>query len=222
MCVLTKPDSPLDRFYAMGAKATAPTDLLALGLSRRAEDADPNEPLARSMLRREGGIRNLVELTPADLAAHGMDGFETARFLALLELGRRTGSSGRGKVETIDGPEDVFRLCDDLRNQKKEHFVAVLLDTQSGVMRRATIHVGTLTASLVGAREVFREAVRDGASSIVVAHNHPSGDPTPSPEDVQVTRQLVMAGRLLDIPVQDHVVIGDTEYRSLKRMGLMG
>lgn len=220
--MLTQPDTPLDRLYAMGAKGTSPTDLLALGLSRRAEDAEPNEPIARTLLRREGGIRNLIELTPADLGAHGMDGFETARFLALLELGRRMGAAGRGPVVSIDGPEDVFRLCDDLRHQKKEYFVAILLDTQSGVMRRATIHVGTLTASLVGAREVFREAVRDGASSIIVAHNHPSGDPTPSPEDVQVTRQLIMAGSLLDIPVLDHIVIGDTEYRSLKRMGLMG
>ena len=174
------------------------------------------------MLVREGGIRNLVELTPADLTAQGLDGFEAARFLALLELGRRMGSAARGPVKSIDGPQDVFDLCHDLRDQKREFFVAILLDTQSGVMRRATIHVGTLTASLVGAREVFREAIRDGASSIVVAHNHPSGDPTPSPEDVQVTRQLMMAGSLLDIPVQDHVVIGDREYRSLKRMGLMG
>ena len=205
----------------MGARGASPTDLLALGLSRRAEDAEPNESIARAVLRREGGVRNLVELTPADLAAHGMDLFESTRFLALLELGRRTGNAGRGPVETIDGPEDVFRLCDDLRHQKKEYFVAILLDAQSGVMRRATIHVGTLTASLVGAREVFREAVRDGASSIVVAHNHPSGDPTPSPEDVQVTRRLTLAGDLLDIPVLDHIVIGDVAYRSLKRLGLM-
>ena len=220
--MLTKPDSPLERLYAMGAKGTHPTDLLAVGLSRRAQDTEPNEHHAREMLRREGGIRNLVELTPADLSAQGLDGFESARFLSLLELGRRMGSAGRGPVITIDGPDDAFRLCDDLRHQKKEYFVAILLDTQGGVMRRATVHVGTLNASLVGAREVFREAVRDGASSIVVAHNHPSGDPTPSPEDVQVTRQLVMAGSLLDIPVADHIVIGDREYRSLKRMGLMG
>lgn len=220
--MLTRPDTPLDRFRAMGARGTGPADLLAIGLSRRAEDAEPNEAHARRMLQREDGIRNLAKLSPADLATQGLDLFESARFLALIELGRRMGAAGPGEVRTIDGPEDVFRLCHDLQRQKKEHFVAVLLDSQSGVMRRATIHVGTLTASLVGAREVFREAVRDGASSIVVAHNHPSGDPTPSPEDVQVTRQLVQAGNLLDIPVLDHIVIGDTRFSSLKRMGLMG
>lgn len=220
--MLTQPDTPLDRFRSMGAKGTVPADLLALGLARRPEDAEPNEPIARAMLRREGGVRNLLDLTPADLREHGLDLFESARFLALVELGRRMGNTGRGPIQAIDDPEDVFHLCDDLRHQKKEYFVAILLDTQNAVMRRATIHVGTLTASLVGAREVFREAVRDGASSIVVAHNHPSGDPSPSPEDVKVTRGLVMAGDLLDIPVLDHIVIGDTTFSSLKRMGLMG
>jgi DNA repair protein RadC len=218
----TKPDTPLDRFRALGANAASPTDLIALGLSRRVDDTTPNEPIARDLLRRLENVRALTELSPADLAELGLDLFEASRFLALLELGRRAEKAGKGEVTAIDGPEDVFRICTDLRHQKKEYFVALLLDTQNGVMRRATIHVGTLTASLVGAREVFREAVRDGASSIIVAHNHPSGDPQPSPEDVQVTRQLLLAGDVLDIPVLDHVVIGDREFRSLKRMGLMG
>lgn len=218
----TRPDTPLDRYHALGAGGIGSTDLLALALSRRASDAEPNESLARSLLVRLENVRALTELSPLDLSEHGLDAFETARFLATLELGRRAEKAGRGEIKTIDGPDDVFALCADLRHQKKEYFVAFLLDTQSGVMRRATIHVGTLTASLVGAREVFREAVRDGASSVIVAHNHPSGDPSPSPEDVQVTRQLQMAGNVLDIPVLDHVVIGDTAFRSLKRMGLMG
>ncbi len=218
----TKPDTPLDRFHALGANGTSPTDLLALGLARREEDCRPNEFVARDLLLRGGNVRSLTDLAPVDLAEFGLDRFEAARFLALLELGRRAEKAGRGQIDTIEGPEDVFALCADLRQQKKEYFVALLLDTQSGVLRRATIHVGTLTASLVGAREVFREAVRDGASSIIVAHNHPSGDPSPSPEDVQVTRQLQLAGNVLDIPVLDHVVIGDREFRSLKRMGLMG
>ena len=218
----TKPDTPLDRFRALGSNAASPTDLLALALARRPEDASPNEPIARSLLVRMESVRALTELSPVDLAEHGLDLFESSRFLATLELGRRAEKAGRGEVTSIDGPEDVYTLCGDLRQQKKEYFVAILLDTQNGVLRRATIHVGTLTASLVGAREVFREAVRDGASSIIVAHNHPSGDPSPSPEDVQVTRQLQMAGNVLDIPVLDHIVIGDRTFSSLKRMGLMG
>lgn len=220
--MLTRPDTPLDRFRQLGARAASPTDLLAIGLSRRDEDAAPNEPIARELLMRLGGVQPVTELAPVELAELGLDMFEGSRFLALLELGRRAENARRGEVRRIDNPEDAYALCKDLRGQKKEYFVAFLLDTQAGVMRRATIHVGTLTASLVGAREVFREAVRDGASSIVVAHNHPSGDPTPSPEDVQVTRSLVMAGNLLDIPVQDHVIVGEHGFSSLRRLGLMG
>lgn len=218
----TRPNTPLDRFRALGANAASPADLLAIGLARREDDCQPNEPLALELLRRGENVRALTDLSPADLGELGLDLFEASRFLAMLELGRRAEKAGPGPVHAIEGPEDVFALCADLRQQKKEYFVAILLNTQNGVMRRATIHVGTLTASLVGAREVFREAVRDGASSLVVAHNHPSGDPTPSPEDVQVTRQLILVGDLLDIPVQDHVVIGDRTFRSLRRMGLMG
>jgi DNA repair protein RadC len=92
---------------------------------------------------------------------------------------------------------------------KKEYFVAILLDAKNAVLRVAEIHVGTLTMSPVGGREVYREAVRDGASAVIVAHNHPSGDPTPSPEDRMVTEKLKQIGELLDIPLLDHLVIGE-------------
>src|SRR5262249_42746108 len=111
---------------------------------------------------------------------------------------------------------------DFLTVEKREHFYAILLDSANHVMRKALIHIGTLTMSIVGPREIFREAVREGASSIIVAHNHPSGDPTPSPEDIESTKQLVQVGKLLDIPVLDHVIIGHEGYRSLSEMGLMG
>jgi len=96
-----------------------------------------------------------------------------------------------------------------------------LLDAKNQLIRRADVHIGTANSSLVGAREVFREAVKDGAVGIIVAHNHPSGDPTPSPEDVAVTRQLRDAGKLLDIPLLDHVIIGESRHVSLRRMGLL-
>jgi DNA repair protein RadC len=95
------------------------------------------------------------------------------------------------------------------------------LNSANGVIRKALIHIGTLTMSIVGPREIFREAVRDGASSIIVAHNHPSGDPSPSPEDIEITRILIDAGKLLDIPVLDHVIIGHRRYSSLNEMGFM-
>jgi DNA repair protein RadC len=129
--------------------------------------------------------------------------------------------AGKGEVEVIEDPSDVACILDFLVNEKREHFYAVLLNSANEVMRKALIHIGTLTMSIVGPREIFREAIREGASTMIVAHNHPSGDPTPSPEDIEVTKQLVQAGKLLDIPVLDHVIIGRGAYRSLSEMGLM-
>ena len=110
---------------------------------------------------------------------------------------------------------------DHLRYEKREHFVVILLDAKNNIIRIAPVHVGTLTASVVGAREVFREAVRDGAAAIILVHNHPSGDPTPSPEDHEVTDHLVQVGDMLDIPVVDHVVIGERSYRSFAQLGMI-
>jgi len=124
-------------------------------------------------------------------------------------------------VTQIDSPEDVFVLLDHLRHEKREHFVAILMDSKNGVQRVAPIHIGTLTMSLVGPREVYREAIKEGASSIIVAHNHPSGDPTPSPEDVQVTKKLIEVGEMLDIPVLDHVIIGYRNFVSMKEKRLI-
>ncbi len=195
---------------------------MAVGFSRREEDAVNAEGTARDFLARVQRLQGLENLAP-DTANEvwGLEGFEILRAQALLELGRRVGAAGRGNPETIEGPGDVMELLDYLRGEKREHFVAVLLDAKNNVLRVAEVHIGTLTMSVVGAREVFREAVREGASSVIVAHNHPSGDPTPSPEDIEVTKELVKAGVLLDIPVLDHVVIGDRRYISLHDRNLM-
>jgi DNA repair protein RadC len=173
--------------------------------------------MARKLLQRLGSLKALSELGATDLtAATGLEGFEVLRAQALIELGRRCGKTSRGEIRTIESPEDAFELLEYLRGEKREHFVAILLDAKAQVMRVANVHIGTLTASIVGAREVFREAIRDGASSIIVAHNHPSGDPTPSPEDIEVTQKLIEIGELLDIPVLDHIIIGERYARSLR------
>lgn len=201
----------------MGVRASSPIDLIAIGLSRRESDLAGMEPIARKVLQRFGSLRSLAEAGPADIAtASGLEEFETTRVMALIELGRRCGNSARGPVTTIDGPEDVYDLLQYLQGEKREHFVAILMDAKGRVMRVAEVHIGTLTASIVGAREVFREAIRDGASSLIVAHNHPSGDPTPSPEDIEVTKKLFEIGEMLDIPLLDHVIIGERSARSLR------
>jgi DNA repair protein RadC len=216
-------DRILQRVRSVGVRAASPTDLIAIGFSRRAEDVDLAEAPSRKMLQRFGSLRSLSEASASDLnAATGLEDFEILRAQVLMELGRRTGGAGKGPPETIDGADDVAVILDYLRHEKKEHFVALLLDAKQNLMRQATIHVGTLTMSIVGARELFREAIRDGASSVIIAHNHPSGDPTPSPEDIEVTRKLVEVGRLLDIPVLDHVIIGERRHVSLAARGYIG
>lgn len=178
--------------------------------------------MARKILARYGRINALGEASPADLSSMtGLEGFEVLQVVASLELGRRIGLGGKGYATHIQSAEDVEAVLDYLRYEKREHFVAILLDTKNAILRVATIHIGTLNASLVGPREVFREAIRDGASAVVVAHNHPSGDPEPSPEDIQVTQLLKEVGLKLDIPVLDHVIIGDRRNVSLAARRLM-
>lgn len=199
-----------NRIKALGIAAAGTLDLIAVGFSRREEDVDANARAANALWDKLGQIDRFQDLAPVDLTEFGLDGFENLRSLALVELGRRAGSAVKGERRLIESERDaVLHLRTRFKNIKKEVFVAVLLDAKNAIMRIADIHMGTLTMSPVGPREVFREAVRDGASAIIVAHNHPSGDPTPSPEDRMVTEKLKQVGDLLDIPLLDHLVIGE-------------
>ncbi|RYG48408.1 DNA repair protein RadC [bacterium] len=204
-----------DKVRAMGVPASHPRELLAVGMARRPSDVEGFLPIADQVLRPFATLRDLQNLSAGELRAQGLDEFESLRTLALLELGRRTAGSGGGEVVQIDCPQDVFRLLSHLRNEKQEHFIAVLLDAKNRVIRWTTVHIGTLTMSVVGTREVFRHAVREGASALIVAHNHPSGDPEPSPEDIKVTKHLAEAGNLLEIPLLDHIILGDRRWVSL-------
>lgn len=212
--------SILDRVRNLGIRSASAIDLLSIALSRRESDIEPTEATSRQILARFKGIHRLADLSYEDLREFaGLEGFEATQRLAMLELGRRVGGVGRGPVTAINDPGDVAILLEFLSHEKREHFVAVLLDSKNQVQKTATIHIGTVNMSIVGPREVFREAIREGASSLIVAHNHPSGDPTPSPEDIEVTRRLVEVGALLDIPVLDHVIIGERRWTSLANEG---
>ncbi len=210
------------RVRSVGVRAASVVDLMSIGFSRREADVPLAEAPSRRMLMRFRSLRALGEASWSDIsAATGFEDFEVLRLQALMELGRRVGGAGSGPVESIDSPEDVMVLLDDLRFEKREHVGAILLNAKNHIIRRAPIHIGTLTMSIVGPREIFREAIREGASALILAHNHPSGDPTPSPEDIDITRKLVEIGHMLDIPVHDHVIIGERRYVSLRQQGLM-
>lgn len=214
---------PVERVRSQGVRASSSTDLVSIGFSRREEDANASDLMARRFLTKFGNIHDLCDVSAYDLLElSGLEGFEAMRAQALLELGRRAGAAVKEQVREITGPDDVVALLDHLRFEKKEHFVAILLDSKNQVMRWADVHVGTVNMSIVGPREVFREAIREGAASVILAHNHPSGDPTPSPEDIDVTRHLSEVGKMLDIPVLDHIVIGGRRAVSLRERGLVG
>jgi len=202
----------------VGARHLAVRELLALLVGSGGAGGSALDVADRVVAWTEGSLRRLAALEPGRL--EGVDGVgraTAARILAALELGRRASAEEReGGDAVIRGPADVFRrLGPRLRDLPQEEFHALLLNTRHRVLRTVPVTRGILDASLIHPREVFRAAVVEGAAGVILVHNHPSGDPTPSPEDRAVTRQLAEAGQALGIPVLDHVVVGDGRYVSL-------
>mgnify|MGYP000328892765 CR=1 FL=1 len=137
-------------------------------------------------------------------------------------LDHREGARPAEHVEAVHGPEDAARYAiPRLRHEQREHFVAMLLDRRNHILAMRDVSIGSQSASVVHPREVFRLAIQHSAASLIVLHNHPSGDPTPSQEDVAVTQRLVDAGRIMDIPVLDHIVLGGDKFISLKEEGMV-
>ena len=200
------------------AGAVSDAALVALVLGSR-EDA-----VARGVLERHPLPEGLWRLCAEDLVCcEGVGPAGAARLLGSLELSRRVALRAGEKRPFVTGPQDVVRLCaPQFRGSDREHFWALALNTKNQLLRIIEVSVGSLNASIVHPRELFKEAIRLSAASVVVVHNHPSGDPTPSGADIQLTRRLVKAGDVLGIEVMDHVVIGDSgEHASLRDLGLM-
>ena len=211
----------LARIQQMGMGSAPVHDLIAVILSREESDVPFFEDRAIELSKRYPG-RRLVDLSQNELhSIAGFEPFESLKILAAIEIGRRAGQSRMQLVDKIDGVEDAFRLFAWLGHEKQEHFCAAFLNSKGAVISTKVVHIGTLNMSVVGAREVFREAVRENAASIIVAHNHPSGDPTPSPEDISLTQRLCEAGNMLDIKVLDHLIIGESRNFSLMREGFI-
>lgn len=157
------------------------------------------------------------------IALDGVGPASAARLLACIEISRRASTRKATERPTISTPEDVVAVCGaQLRGLDREHFWTLALNTKNRLLRVIEVSIGSLNASIVHPRELFKDAVKLSAASVVVVHNHPSGDPTPSGADIQLTRRIVKAGDVLGIEVLDHVVIGDGgEHASLRDLGLM-
>ena len=199
------------------------TELIAILLGTGCGGASALNLAASLVGEGEGVVRRLAARPPAELLqTPGVGPSKAARVLAAFELAKRLSRETWPAAVRIGRPEDIARLVAPmLRDLQVEEFHVLALDSQSRVRRDILITRGLLNSALVHPREVFRAAIAEAAAGIVVVHNHPSGDPTPSPEDVTVTRQLVAAGHLLDVPVYDHIVIAGDRYVSFATMGML-
>ena len=216
-------DLPRERLWAQGAAALTAPELLAILLGTGGGGKSALE-LAGSLLEpSDGSLRRLASRPAGELLqATGVGPAKGARLLAALELGVRLARESRPTLPRIRSPEDVARIVGPrVRDLAVEEFHLLALDSQSQVTRDVLITRGLLNSSLVHPREVFRAAIAEAAAGIILVHNHPSGDPTPSAEDQAVTKQLVAAGELLDVPVYDHVIVAGDQFVSFATKGLL-
>lgn len=193
-------------------------DLLAAILTN--EPAANIRALADNLLRELGGIGGLVHANAEDLRLCGLGSAQVAQLLAVLELSKRLAAPAPSERAQIHHSADAARLVLDMGRLPQEHIRVILLDSGKRVIDILTLYIGTVNTAVLRAAEIYREAITRNAPAIILAHNHPSGDPTPSPEDIRLTRTLAEAGHLLDIQLVDHLIIGGAEWRSLKDMRL--
>ncbi|WP_322907905.1 RadC family protein [Paenibacillus campi] len=215
-------DRPRERMMNYGEESLSHAELLAILLRTGTRDESVVH-LAARILQQVGSIRQLVDMSIEELTSiRGIGTAKAIQIKAGIELGRRIARTGRDEARIVRSPKDAADLLmEQLRYLQKEHFVCLFLNTKNHIISQETLSMGSLNASIVHPREVFRAAIKCSSASVICAHNHPSGDPTPSPEDIALTRRLVEAGQLIGIEVLDHLVIGDTRFVSLKEQGLM-
>lgn len=210
-------DQPRYRMTHQGAAALSDAELLAI------ITGVPNLEITQRLLIAAGGLRGLLALNTSELQqlVQGISAGRAAQLKAAIELGRRVALDNLLHRRQIKSPGDAADLLLlEMSHLDQEHLRTVLLDTKNRVQAICTVYIGSLNTSMIRVGEIFKEAIRRNSAALIVAHNHPSGDPTPSPEDVLVTREIVAAGKLLDVDILDHLVIGHGVWVSLKERGL--
>jgi DNA repair protein RadC len=214
-------DRPRERLQALGAASLSDAELLAILLRVGIEGTNVVQ-LAQQLLHQFGGWNGLQRTSFEDLArSRGMGVAKAAQLKAALEIGRRLLLANPDERLQIRSPSDAAQLMlIEMGHLDQEQLRAICLDTKNRVQKVHTIYIGSLNSSMVRIGEVFKEAIRINSAAVIIVHNHPSGDPTPSPEDVLVTRQIIDAGKLLDIDVLDHLIIGHGRYISMRERGL--
>ncbi len=214
-------ERPRERLKKYGAASLSNAELLAIIL-RTGAASESVLNLSAKLLARFGGLSGLAKAGFGELCMErGLAEAKAAQLKAALELGRRLLSTQPEERLVVKSPQDIANLLQaEMSLLDQEELRLVLLNTKNQVLAISQLYKGSVNTSLIRVSEVFREAVRENCPALVVVHNHPSGDPTPSPEDIEITEQIVKAGKLLDIEVLDHLIIGHQRYVSLKERGL--
>ncbi|MED3711229.1 DNA repair protein RadC [Peribacillus frigoritolerans] len=217
-----KEERPRERFLQDGPQSLSNQELLAL-LLRTGSREESVLQLSGRLINSFKGLRLLKEASVEELTViKGIGEAKAIQILASVELGRRINNLNDQDRYVIRSPEDGANYCmEEMRFLSQEHFVCLYLNTKNQVLQKTTIFIGSLNASIVHPREVFKEAFKRSAASIICLHNHPSGDPSPSREDIEVTKRLVECGRIIGIEVLDHIIIGEHKYVSLKEKGYL-
>ena len=217
-------ERPRERLLALGPGFLSNAELLAIVLRNGSKERSALQ-LAQDILSlyKDDGVSALGRMTAGELMClQGIGSAKAAEVMAAVELGKRLNAHISRQRAMVTCPEDAADYAmPRFRYEDREHFAVILLNVKNHILSMPVISVGSLTASVVHPREVFKAAIQQTAASIILVHNHPSGDPTPSREDIEVTSRMVQVGKVIDIPVLDQIIIGGDNFVSIKEKGLM-
>lgn len=219
---LPKLERPRERLRHLGPGALSVQELVAIILRLGTTGVSAVE-LANRLLARFGNLKALAQATIEELSSvEGMGEAKAISLKAAFELGRRLCIFTEDIRPVIKKPQDVYNLLgDQMRHFIQEMFKVIMLNTKNEVIKIETITIGTLNANIIHPRELFRPAIKASANTIIIVHNHPSGDPEPSKEDILITQKLIDAGRIVDIEMEDHIIVGDGRFVSMRERGHM-
>lgn len=215
-------ERPRERFIQNGPESLSNHELIAI-LLRTGTKEESVLQLSNRLLSQFEGLRLLKDASLEEITSiNGIGTAKAIQILAAVEIGRRVANLSTDDRYVIRSPEDGAKyVMNDMRFLSQEHFVCLYLNTKNQVLHKQTIFIGSLNASIVHPREVFKEAFRRSAASIICLHNHPSGDPSPSREDIEVTKRLAECGKIIGIELLDHLIIGENKFVSLKEKGYL-
>lgn len=216
-------ERPIEKMVLYGKETLSNSELIAILLKTGTTKLSSLQLAERVINQNADGLRNLANITLEELMdIDGIGQAKAATVVAAVELGKRISASEaiqRGKISCVEDVVDIF--MERLRYLKKEMFEVLLLDTKGNIISSENISIGDLCSSVVHPRETFKSAIKKSAAAIIFVHNHPSGDPTPSNEDISITKRLIEAGNILGISVLDHIIIGDGVFVSMKASDLI-